>query len=1040
MSKTKISEFSTTPGDNTDINGINIAEGCAPSGINNAIRQMMADLKEWQSGSMDVYVVPAGTAAAPGIQVYGDLDTGIYSPAAGQIGISINGNSIGYFDSTGWVGGATIDTTNIEVTNIKAKDGTAAMSIADSTGAVTVTTVFTLSTTGNIALGTSQTTGNFTIGGISQTGAITIGQSTKGHTFSVASGSTESGATKTINIGTNGVSLSTTLITIGSAFGTTITLNGTVTAATFNSTTIDTTNIEVTNIKAKDGTASASIADSTGVMTIASSILTTTDINGGTIDGATIATSDITVGAGKTLNVSAGTLTLADDQISGDKIQGGTIGSTTITTLTSTTVNASTVDTTNIEVTNVKAKDGTSAFSISDTTGAVNVGSALTASGVVTFLATTQNIALGTSQTSGTFTVGGASQTGAITVDQSTKTHTLNVASGATENAATKTVNVATGGVSGSTTTITIGSENGTSTTVNGATSLNASDGSALFVGNSTASTSGSSYLTFKNKDGPGVYRNVARVSGKTTDNGGNGEMLFETYASGVAYKGLKIDNLSGVSMYDTSGNVKLYWDSSNVRLGINKASPSTTLDVDGTISGTTVDTTNLEVTNVKAKDGTAAMSIADSTGAVTVSTAFAANANVTLGDASTDTVQVNGYMGVGGAASTNRAVSVVNTALSGTTQSGVVSNITGTSGSTSAINGLAAEVGTAAAAFTVADLSGLVVQNASKGAGSTITNQHGVKIADQTQGTNNYGITSLVSSGTDKWNIYASGTAANYFAGNVGIGVASPGVKLDIKQSGTNWYGGARIVRSNNDNQRLALGNTSGASWIGSIDAAGGTNNALLFGRSTDGTTFSESARFTSGGDLLVGVTTNKVTQFGGAATGVTIGSATYPVLALWDSADASYNFMLAQDGGTAYVFNNANGPLTFSTNATERARITSGGVFQVSSGGSVQVGGTAARATTAGTNRLDIFNGTAPVGTLTNGISIYSSSGEAYVMDAAGNATLFSPHDAETNEWIFKSKHTPTGKVLKIDVERLLRFVNDHFGLDAVQEFIES
>ena len=104
------------------------------------------------------------------------------------------------------------------------------------------------------------------------------------------------------------------------------------------------------------------------------------------------------------------------------------------------------------------------------------------------------------------------------------------------------------------------------------------------------------------------------------------------------------------------------------------------------------------------------------------------------------------------------------------------------------------------------------------------------------------------------------------------------------------------------------------------------------------------------------------------------------------------------------------------------------------------MQVGGTAARATTAGTNRLDIFNGTAPVGTLTNGISIYSSSGEAYVMDAAGNATLFSPHDAETNEWIFKSKHTPTGKVLKIDVERLLKFVNDHFGLDAVHEFVEE
>jgi hypothetical protein len=117
-------------------------------------------------------------------------------------------------------------------------------------------------------------------------------------------------------------------------------------------------------------------------MTIASSVLTTADINGGTIDNATIATSNITVGAGKTLNVSAGTLTLADNQISGDKVEGGTISATTITTLTSTTgnitnVNATTVDTTNLEVTNLKAKDGTSAGSIANSTGVVTLASSV---------------------------------------------------------------------------------------------------------------------------------------------------------------------------------------------------------------------------------------------------------------------------------------------------------------------------------------------------------------------------------------------------------------------------------------------------------------------------------------------------------------------------------------------------------------------------------------------------------------------------------------------------------------------------------------
>ena len=119
-----------------------------------------------------------------------------------------------------------------------------------------------------------------------------------------------------------------------------------------------------------------------GTANIDSLVADTADINGGTIDGATIATSDITVGSGKTLDVSAGTLTLAADQISGDKVEGGTISAITITTLGSTTgnittVNATTVDTTNIEVTNIKAKDGTAAATIADSTGVITVPSAV---------------------------------------------------------------------------------------------------------------------------------------------------------------------------------------------------------------------------------------------------------------------------------------------------------------------------------------------------------------------------------------------------------------------------------------------------------------------------------------------------------------------------------------------------------------------------------------------------------------------------------------------------------------------------------------
>jgi hypothetical protein len=65
MPRTKISEFSATPANNTDIDSINIAEGCAPSGINDAIRELMAQLKDFQTGAVgDSFNGPVGSSTA----------------------------------------------------------------------------------------------------------------------------------------------------------------------------------------------------------------------------------------------------------------------------------------------------------------------------------------------------------------------------------------------------------------------------------------------------------------------------------------------------------------------------------------------------------------------------------------------------------------------------------------------------------------------------------------------------------------------------------------------------------------------------------------------------------------------------------------------------------------------------------------------------------------------------------------------------------------------------------------------------------------
>jgi hypothetical protein len=65
MAKTKISEFSATPANNTDIDSINLAEGMAPSLVNDAIRELMAQLKDFQTGAVgDSFNGPVGTSTA----------------------------------------------------------------------------------------------------------------------------------------------------------------------------------------------------------------------------------------------------------------------------------------------------------------------------------------------------------------------------------------------------------------------------------------------------------------------------------------------------------------------------------------------------------------------------------------------------------------------------------------------------------------------------------------------------------------------------------------------------------------------------------------------------------------------------------------------------------------------------------------------------------------------------------------------------------------------------------------------------------------
>jgi hypothetical protein len=182
MAKTKISEYSATAGNNTDINSINLAEGMAPSLVNNAIRQLMAQLKDYQAGTAGDNVTVGGNLAVTGTSTMTGTVTGtagfsgpLTSSSATITGGTINGAVIGG-SSAQAITGTTVTASTGFVGNLTgAVTGNTA---GTHTGAVTgnVTGNLTGNVTGNVtaASGTS-TFNNVTIDGTLDMSSGTVG-------------------------------------------------------------------------------------------------------------------------------------------------------------------------------------------------------------------------------------------------------------------------------------------------------------------------------------------------------------------------------------------------------------------------------------------------------------------------------------------------------------------------------------------------------------------------------------------------------------------------------------------------------------------------------------------------------------------------------------------------------------------------------------------------------------------------------------------------------------------------------------------------
>jgi len=585
-----------------------------------------------------------------------------------------------------------------------------------------------------------------------------------------------------------------------------------------NATTLDATNLEVTNLKAKDGTAAGSIADSTGVVTLGSSVLTTTAISGGTINNTSVGATTRSTGAFTTLT------------------------SNNATTFTAGTASTSTTTGTAVI---------TGGLGVSGRVNAANfdgiVGANTAAAGTFTNLTSTGNTTLGDA-TADTVTING--------------TPTINAPTVITTNSTTNALRITQVGT-----------------------------GNALLVEDSA------------NPDAtPFVIESAGRVIiGDTTSTSSPNYAGTQTPTqfqskSAAAYDGLSLQNYVAGS----GGAGLTFAHSRSGALG------TQTVLNDGDYTGAIVfagsDGTNfIRTAQIESRvDGTPGTN--DMPGRLVFST--------TADGASSPTERMRidsaGNVGIGGTAAGGRKVDITGT-LPAASGFSIPYNLRGTipSGATTAVYGFYSTPTTEATAFTLPTLTHFFANPAAFGAGSTVTNQYGFHAGNTlTAATNNYGFYSNIASGTGRWNFYAAGTAANYFAGNVGVGDTNP----------TPVYGYSNVLSLSGSYAALQF-NSSSSPALKKFQLGIGIDAFQFY----DGTASVERGRISNTGVWslggLVGAESLRVTPVASAVNYVQVqgGTTGLPALFAAQGSDTNVSLQYLSKGTGNHNFGTAGGTAQF-------------------------------------------------------------------------------------------------------------------------------
>jgi hypothetical protein len=339
----------------------------------------------------------------------------------------------------------------------------------------------------------------------------------------------------------------------------------------------------------------------------------------------------------------------------------------------------------------------------------------------------------------------------------------------------------------------------------------------------------------------------VLKYNGTTWVNSSDAGITGSGAAGQVAY-------FTGATTQGGSNN--LFWDNTNVRLGIGNASPTTNLVVRGNTSGYDKNIIVWE----RAIDGLVqgALGYGKTSGGPADNNVYVgsitnhpllfqtnnaervrifATGNFGIGTGASDSgqrLQVVGAgyfsdsVGIGSTTLTGRSLSIERQITGSVTSHGVIQNGTVQLDVTSTAYGFRNIINTVNS-LTVGVYNHFYAQQGTIGTSNTITEQSGFFVANLTSGTFNFGFRGQVASGTDRWNLYMDGTANNFLSGNTQIGTgALTSEKLQV--NGTMKVTGATTLNStltlsSTGSTFIVLDNTTattGRQWRASAAANG--------------------------------------------------------------------------------------------------------------------------------------------------------------------------------------------------------------------------